>query len=353
MASKATYASANPFSILSNKKARDKVERTAKKREEKTLAKEAAPKKEERKQEEKKVAKEAKVEAKKADAGPKKESKVLSLKAPSAEEAAAAAAKDAAKKDALEAKAAKAKNDKQDKSGKADRVRKDGKGTGGWEDNKPAAEGAAAAEGDVAAEADAVKEEKKEDSKPVWTETEDEKATREEEIRQREIEAKQITFSEYQIQQAAEAKHTFNIRTVDNSAFKNMKKNVKEVPVDDFLSLRKDKKATAGKSGEKKDKVQIDVSFRMEKPETVRGQKGEGKGGKGGGKGKGEGRKGGGGKGATGGKGAAPATETAAPAVTDHCAFPELGATSAPAPVAAEVAAPVAEVEAEVEVAAE
>jgi hypothetical protein len=210
------------------------------------------------------------------------------------------------KAEAQAAKVEKARTDRHDRSGRGSHVRKEGKGTGGWDDNKPTIE-----EADVDPDAE---EEETEEQKAA------EAAAAAEEAAEREREEKQMTLEEYKEKLKAEGPvaGALNIRTVDDSGFKGMVAKKAAVEDDVFQIGGKAKKAGGGakKAEAKKDKVQIDVGFRSENPTRQREGKGKGKG-----KGEGKGR---------GGRGGYSA-DKAAPQVDDEELFPALGA---PAPAA-------------------
>merc|ERR1712200_177787 len=97
------------------------------------------------------------------------------------------------------------------KSGKGHQVRKEGKGTGGWDDTKPTVE-----EADVQEEGDEKEDKPKKDEGKSEEELAAEAKAREEEQKQRELEEKQMTLEEYLEKQKKEnaPAAALNIRTV-------------------------------------------------------------------------------------------------------------------------------------------
>lgn len=296
------YNTGNPFALLGGRKIRDGA-REKKEKEPKA----AQPVKKDDKKPAPKAAKPV----------VKKESKTISL----VNEQAKAQEKAIVKADKVEAKVAKvekSKTDRHDRSGRGSHARKEGKGTGGWDDNKPTVE-----EADVDPDAEKKEKPKKKESDDSKTEEQkaEEAALAAEEAAEREREEKQMTLEEYKEKLAKEGPvaGSLNIRTVDDSGFKGMVAKKAAVEEGIFQIGGKNKKVVV-KKVEKKDKVQIDVGFRTENPTRQREGKGKGKG-------KGEGKGRGGGRG-----GYSAGAEKAAPQVDDEELFPALGG----APAAAE-----------------
>lgn len=290
------YATANPFALLGNKKVRQEP-RDHRGGEKKTPTQTKDGVKTTTKKEVKAARKEE----------PKREAKIVSLAAATKKTEEKEAAKAAVKAEEVAAKVQKAtnaKHDKQDRTGKAHQVRKEGKGPGGWEDNRPLE--ATATEDVDAEEKKAKKEEKSEEELAA------DKARLEEEAKLREIEEKQMTLDEYKKKQLEDGPvvEARAARVVDDSAFKGMSvKGRSDTGI--FQIGKKDAKKTVAKK-EVKEKVKLDVGFRLDAPVRAGKGKGEGKGGKG--------------KGGRGGyQSRQSEPEVPAVAVDDEALFPSLG----------------------------
>lgn len=296
----------NPFSLLSSKKVRQETKERSK--DTKPAQRKEAPKKNA----------DAKKAENKKEEPPKKDAKVVSLtEATKQEDLQKQIAKEQEKHD-KEAKREKAATDKHDRSGKGHQVRKEGKGVGGWDDNKVDVE---IPQEVVVEEVEGEEKKEKKVEKDEGKSPEElaaEAKAREEEAKLREMEEKQMTLEEWQEKRKEKAPPTaaFSIRTVDDSGFKGMVAKGKDKGEVKFqIGAEKVKKPAAPKKEEKKkeekEKVQVDVGFRMENPARQ-------------GKGKGEGR----GRGRGGGRGGYQNKEEHnAPQVDDEKAFPALGAT--------------------------
>jgi len=297
-------ACSNPFSVLSNKKIRAEPPREKAKDTKPTQRKEPKPQ-----------GKKADV---KKDEGPKKESKTVSLAEATKQEEVQKALQKEQEKMEKEAKAERSKTDKHDRSGKGHIVRKEGKGVGGWDDNKVNAEiaqevVAEETEGEVKEDKKERKQEKDKDEGKSAEELAAEAKAREDEARQRELEEKQMTLEEYREKMKGQAPptSTFSIRTVDTSGFKGMVAKGKEKGDVKFqIGVPEKKKPVPAKKEDKKEdkkeKVQVDVGFRMDNPARQGKGKGEGKGGRG-------------------GRGRGGYQSENAPQVDDKNAFPALG----------------------------
>jgi len=270
-------ATSNPFAILNSKKAQSK-EKEDKKPKAPAPAKNAA-------------------EPKKKPETKPVPGKVISLaEVQKGEDEKRIAEKEKKKEEKVEHKAEKvhkALTDRQDRSNKGDRVRKEGNGVGGWDDVTPTA---------AVEEAEAVAE-KAEPKSPVVNE--EDKAAAEEAAKQAELEEKQMTYDEWiATKEALDVGKSLNIRTVDSASFANMKRSTKQAGGETFKIGAK--AAAAPKKVEtvpaSKDKVADKVTlkkegmalsgFRMENPARSRGGRGEGKGtgprGRGAGRGRGQ-----------------------------------------------------------------
>jgi len=270
-------ATSNPFAILNTKKAQTKEIK-----DEKKPKAAAAP------------TKNAAADTKKKPDAKPAPGKVISLAdVQKAEDEKRAAEKEKKKEEKVEhkvEKVQKAATDRQDRSNKGDRVRKEGKGVGGWDDATPTA---------AVEEAEAVAE-KAEPKSPVVND--EAKAAADEEAKQLELEEKQITYDEYLATKESLNLNKFNIREVDSASFANMKRSTKQ---GEGVFKIGAKAAAAPKKVEtvpaSKDKVADKVTlkkegmalsgFRMENPARRGGRGGEGAGrGASRGKGKGNGR---------------------------------------------------------------
>jgi len=294
-------SSHNPFSVLSLKKVSKQVHQGDKPKEKRTL------KSKEPEEESKKTVEETATSSQPKQLN-KKEAKILSITSePPKPQDELKTDKDLKKEDKVQERTEKVlrdQSDRRDRSGKGFRVRKEGKGTGGWEETEPAPEfPVEGAEAEHTAAPSGVEEgepsPKKEDTR---TPEQIEQEKKEEEAR--ELEERQMTYEEYLKKKSTErVEPQREIRKVDTTSFANMKA-VHHAKTGDAVELKISLKesSNAKKTNEAEKKVEKkpekrevkklkleDTGFRMDNP--ARGERRGGRGMRdGGGRGRGRGR---------------------------------------------------------------